>query len=177
MSYFDSYAKQAFVSTVLQGLPQPEEPLKALEDLLRSHIVSTMPAALRTALAQDPKAEEWLNHETKFFELQDNDLHFRVGSPRNSNWRVKDLPKKVADRAEELRKDINERRKAIRRCKEQLEASLTSCRTIAAARKRMPEFAHLLPQEDEKTANLPTTNLVDTLKKFGWVDPRAKKAA
>lgn len=177
MSYFDTYAKRAFVRTVLQGLPQPDQIREQLTDLLQAHAKSMMPEALRTAMAADPAVEQWLNIEHEHFPNWREGVSYAAHLPRSAEITMDSLPKAKAEQAHGLLKEIKKREGAIERCKGQLEASLTSCRTVAAARKRMPEFAHLLPQEDEKTANLPTTNLVDTLKKFGWVDPSAKKAA
>lgn len=177
MAYFDTYAKRAFVRTVLQGLPKPDELRDQLISLLQAHAKSLMPKALRNAMAAGAAVEPWINMERVHFPNWREGVSFVTHIQRDGEITLDSLPEDKAEQARELLKGIVNREQAIDRCKCQLEASLASCRTIAAAHKRMPEFSHLLPKEDEKTASLPTTNIVDTLKKFGWVDPRESKKA
>ena len=62
--------------------------------------------------------------------------------------------------------------------KEKISGVIAGCTTVKTAKARLPEFAKYLPEEVEKTQNLPAiANLVADLTKLGWPKDAAQAAA
>lgn len=157
--------REAFVKAVLQDAPQVNYEEQA-HKFAKECAIEYLPAQLRQ-FALSENTQDYLSMETIWF-----NQHFtgicpvRVFASRNKSFAFKADDRKKLDKIEKLAQAQIEQRQAL---KERVAGVIASCTTLKIAKERLPEFAKYLPEEIEKTQNLPAiANIVADLTKLGW---------
>lgn len=165
--------RQAFVKAVIQDLPQIDYEAMA-HKFVREKAVEALPPQLRP-VALDDKLNSYLTMETMWFDNHRTGIGAtRVfGGGRSGGFSLKAKDQATLDKIMESAQHQREERA---RMEERMNGVIAACTTVKMAKTHLPEFAKYLPEEVEKTNNLPAiANIVADLTKMGW--PKDKQTA
>lgn len=161
--------REAFVKAVMQDVPKVDY-IEEARKLVLNDSIEQLPAQLRPA-ALDKELSPYLRTDTHYQSAFSQS--FSVFSHRGSYYTPSKKCKPKLDELGEKHKSQKQQREAL---KERVEGVIASCTTLKIAKERLPEFIKYLPEEVEKSQNLPAiANLAADLVKMGW--PKDKQPA
>lgn len=150
----DKYAKLSIVRAIMADVPKPDKAARRVK--LQAAIVKAMSPEVRKVYNKTPDALK-----THYF----SDLVYD-GFGQTRDLIVGDVSD---DKLKELAKPYKDEDEARHEAHLKLECAVMSCSTLAALKKRLPEFEKYYPTEQQPSKNLPAlANLVADLSKLGW---------
>lgn len=163
--------REAFVRAVMQDVPQIDYATQA-HKLVKDANLASLPPQLRP-IALDKELSIYLKRESYWFGHDLGISSVSIFSMGHSYFKLKDKDDKALDKIKAAAEKQIEQRKAL---EERVSGVINSCTTLKIAKERLPEFVKYLPEEQEKTQNLPAiANIVADLTKLGW--PKDKQPA
>ena len=153
--HLNQYTKQAIVRSIMADVPKPDKTKR--HAAVQAAIVKAMSPECRKLYNKTPKAlvRHYVGNTTY------DGINYHTHEVIQG-----DVP---AANIDAILKPYIDEDEAYRKAREQLEAAVNGCRTLAALKKAFPEFEKYLPTEAQPTKNLPAlANVVADLSKLGW---------
>lgn len=160
--------RDAFVRAVIADIPTTDYTEEARAIVLEDSITQ-LPKPLHAA-ARDPVCKPFLETTSTWLGFKSG---MTVFAQRYGGFTPTSTAKK---RIDALRAKYDEQNARLSEAESKVRGVIEACSTVRQAKERLPEFAKYLPEELEKSTNLPAiANVVADLTKLGW--PKDKKAA
>lgn len=160
--------KVAFVSAVIQDVPKIDYQ-EQYRNLVLEDSIAQLPEKIQ-AIARDKDLRHFIRTDSYWRSGMGGVTAF-VGRGNSYDVSVALAPK-IAE-VIHLHREQADRLDAIR---SKVGAAIEPCTTLKMALERLPEFAKYLPEEREKSVNLPAiANLVADLSVLGWPKDKAFK--
>ncbi len=163
--------KDAFASAVVQDIPKIDYE-EQYRKLVYEDAISQLPEKVQ-AIAKDASLNRFL--ATRVVWGRDPMGCVTIFASRDAGD-YKPSSAEVSGKIDALGRASREQKNHLEEAQRKVRGAIEPCTTLKMALERLPEFAKYLPEQHEKSVNLPAiANLVADLSTLGW--PKDKKVS